>query len=706
MEGKRSATVCCAIFRRVERNIDRAALRIGKLRKELEYHNYRYYVLDDPAVSDQEYDRLFRELLELEQEYPELASPDSPTQRVGAAPQKGFQKVEHHAPMLSLANAFNETELRAFHKRISNLLVTDKIAFVTELKIDGTAVALTYEKGVFVRGATRGDGIVGEDITTNLRTVRTIPLRLRGTNRVPAVMEVRGEAYFPLSVFDRINAQRAEASQSPFANPRNAAAGALRQLDPKITASRPLAFFAYAVGYIEGVEFETQLEVLRQLREWGFSVNPAFRYQATIDDVVGFCRDWEEKRNSLDYEIDGVVVKVNRLDYQDRLGTVSRDPRWAVAYKFPAQVVTTRLRTIEINVGRTGALNPYALLEPVQLGGVTIRTATLHNEDDIRRKDIRQGDTVFVKRAGDVIPQVIGPVRERRTGREVEFSYPKACPECGAPVRRDEGDAMAYCTNLSCPAQRLEGLKHFVGRGAMDVRGLGPRTLEHLVELKLIADPADLYSLTQEDIQKLPHFKEKSAHNLLASIEASKQRSFPHLLFALGIRHVGESVAALLALEFVDIYSLQSADEESIASVNGVGPEIARSVRQYFQQPSNQTLVRKLESAGLRLRLSRGKPGVEGPLAGRTLVITGTLPDWSRAEARDFIVRHGGQVTSSVSSRTSYLVVGEKPGSKVAKARSLGVRVISQKELEGLVREPEHQATGAAASNPQALSEP
>ena len=669
----------------MSQNIDQIAARIGALRRDIEYHNYRYYVEDDPVISDEEYDRMFRELRELEQEHPELASPDSPTQRVGAEPQERFRKVEHLRPMLSLANAFDEEELRAFDKRIRNLLAADAVDFVTELKIDGNAVALTYENGVLVRGATRGNGLVGEDVTANLKTIRAIPLRLQSEQPPPRLVEVRGEAYLPISAFSRINEEREAAGENLFANPRNAAAGALRQLDPRITASRPLAFFAYAIGRCEGKQFASQQDVLEQFRSWGFPVNMNFRHQDDIDAVIQYCREWQEKRDSLDYEIDGVVVKVNRIAYQERLGAVSRDPRWAVAYKFPGKLATTRLLRIEINVGRTGALNPYAVLEPVQLAGVTIRTATLHNEGDIRRKDIREGDVVIVKRAGDVIPQIVGPVREKRTGDEREFRYPEVCPACASPVVRQEGEAMVYCRNPHCPAQRLESLIHFVCQGAMDIRGLGPQTIEKLLDLDIISDAADLYSLTAEQIKPLPNFKEKSIGNLLSSIERSKSRSFSRVLFALGIRHVGESIAELLVTAFGDVDALMAADEEAISSVQGIGPEIARSVRSYFEAEENRILVRRLKDAGLRFALSPADIPRGGPLAGKTFVITGTLPSLSRKEAEELIQKRGGKVLAAVSSKTSFLVVGEDAGSKLAKGRELGVTLLTEAELLKLV---------------------
>jgi DNA ligase (NAD+) len=668
----------------VDANVDQIAARIAELRREIEYHNYRYYVADDPVVSDAEYDRLFRELTGLERDHPELASADSPTQRVGAEPQDKFRKVEHRRPMLSLANAFNEEELRAFYRRISNLLDTEDIDFVTELKIDGIAVALTYENGVFVRGATRGNGLVGEEITPNLKTIRAIPRRLRDFSGQPSFIEIRGEAYLPISAFNRINEERADAGENLFANPRNAAAGALRQLDPKVSAARPLAFFAYSVGHVEGMEFGTQRELLQQLGRWGFPVNPNYRHQATIDDVANYCSEWQQKRGSLDYEIDGIVVKVNRIDFQERLGVVSRDPRWAVAYKFPGQLATTRLLKIEINVGRTGAMNPYAVLEPVQLAGVTIRTATLHNEDDIRRKDIREGDTVVIKRAGDVIPQVVGPVREKRTGEEQEFHYPATCPACHAPVVREEGEVMAYCTNTQCPAQKLETLKHFVSQGAMDIRGLGPQTLDKMLDLGLIRDAADLFYLTPEQVATLPNFKEKSVQNLVTSIEQSKTRPFARVLFALGIRHVGESIAELIASGMGDIDTIAKASEEEISSIQGIGPEIARSVGNYFAVEQNRTFMERLRTAGLRFDAPRVKRAA-GPLTGKSFVITGTLPTLSRKEATDLIEANGGKVISSISSKTSYLLVGEDPGSKLLKARELNVPQVTEAQLKQMV---------------------
>lgn len=670
----------------VKRDLKWAIERVGQLRKEIEHHDHEYYVLDDPTIGDEEYDRLFRELLELEKEYPELAAPESISRRVGGEPQKRFEKIEHQQSMLSLANAFDEAELRAFDKRIGKLLEETEIDFVTELKIDGMAVSLTYESGVLTTGATRGNGLIGENITANLKTIRPIPLKLKNGNN-PKVVEVRGEAYLPISSFNQINEERSEREEKLFANPRNATAGALRQLDPRVTASRPLAFFAYAVGYIEGVDLETQIHTIEQLREWGFPVNPEYQHQPSIEEVVRFCQEWEGKRKSLDYQIDGIVVKVNRLAYQSRLGVVRRDPRWAISYKFPDELATTTLLEIRINVGRSGALNPYAVLEPVQLGGVTIRTATLHNEADICRKDIRVGDVVVVKRAGDVIPQVVGPVRERRTGNERCFVGPKSCPACDTPVMRQSEDAMAYCTNRNCPAQSLEAFKHFVSQRAMDIRGLGPQTLEKLLELEFIRDPADLYSLTNEKLALLPGFKDKSIENLLGSIEQSKLQPFPRVLFALGIRHVGETVAELLASEFADMDSLSRASEEIMSELVGIGPEIARAVHDYFRIPSQRLLIRKLKTADLQFQVSTKEVFPPRKISDKIFVISGTLPNFSRRQIEEFIQGHGGKISSSISSKTDFLVAGERPGSKLEKARKLGVSEISEKQLMELVED-------------------
>lgn len=661
------------------------AERVAQLRREIDDHNHRYHVLDAPIVSDREFDLLYRELVELEKEHPDLVSSDSPTQRVGAEPQERFRKVAHREPMLSLANAFDEDELQAFYDRVTKLLELEEIGLVTELKIDGVAVSLTYEDGRLRHGATRGNGLEGEDVTANLRTIRSLPLRFREGHH-SSIAEIRGEVYFPLSGFERVNRQRSEEGEAPFANPRNAAAGALRQLDPAVTATRPLAFFAYSLGHTEGLGFTSQGEVLQQLIGWGFPVNPHHRAHAGLASVIEYCQSWEERRDSIDYEVDGVVVKVDRLDLQDRLGAVSREPRWAIAYKFASQVAATRLVEIRLNVGRTGALNPYAILEPVELGGVTIRTATLHNQEDIRKKDIRPGDRVLIKRAGDVIPQVVGPVDKDEEGRGEPYAYPRDCPECGSPIVQDPDEALAYCRDGNCPAQRFESLKHFVSRAALDIRGLGPKTLRKLLELELVAGPADLYSLTAEQLSGLEGFKEKSIENLLAGIEGSRRQPFSRVLFGLGIRHVGETAAALLAGELRDVERLMQASPERIMEIPGIGPEIARSVADYFQVDENREQVERLGAARLQLKMAGGDRAAPMALKGKTLVVTGTLPSHSRREISELIKANGGKVTSSVSKRTGYLVAGSNAGSKLRRARELEVPVLTEEEFLKLLQ--------------------
>jgi DNA ligase (NAD+) len=666
-------------------DIDALSAQVADLRQKIDYHNYRYYVLDNPEISDAEYDRMFRELQELEKAHPELASPDSPTQRAGMEPSEQFTKVAHRVPMLSLANAFTEAEVKAFHKRVQGLLDTEKISYVTELKIDGVAIALTYENGVLIRAATRGNGLVGEEVTANVRTIKHIPRRLQGAEHVPAI-EVRGEVYLPISAFQALNEERAGKGQSLFANPRNAAAGALRQLDPRVTAARPLAFFAYTIAYLERDTIETQYQVLQTLVRWGFPVNSNFRHHDSLESVLGFCRDWEKKRDSVGYEIDGVVIKIDDLEHQRTVGVVSRDPRWAIAYKFPGQVVTTRLISIEVNVGRTGSMNPFAVLEPVRVGGVTVKLATLHNEDDIRRKDIRIGDKVVVKRAGDVIPQVVGPVLEQRSGKEKIYHYPDKCPSCGQKIVREPGEAMAYCLNRNCPAQRFESLKHFVSQGGMDIRGLGPSTLQKMIQLGFVKTAADLYRLKDEQLSQLPNFKDKSIANLQKSLKSSKERPFERVLFALGIRHVGEGIASLLAEAFHSIDALRAASLEEIARVSGIGPEIARSVYHYFQNPENRRLVQDLGKAGLKLT-SQPRVAKQGPLTGKTFMITGKLDTMPRSAVEKRIASLGGTVLSSVSKKLDYLVVGAEPGSKLAKAQKLGIQTITEKQLNKLAGE-------------------
>ena len=661
------------------------AFRIKKLRRELEKHNYRYYVLDDPTISDMEYDRKFLELVDLEASNPHLVTADSPTQRVGSNPSTKFQKIEHRSPMLSLANAFSGEDLLAFYARVRRKVGDRPIDFVSELKIDGLAVSLTYDDGLFSLGCTRGDGRFGEDITDNLRTIKTIPLRLKGDHQIPNLVEIRGEAYLPLADFHAMNMERKDNGKPVFANPRNAASGALRQIDASVTARRPLSFFPYSIGYLEGLKIETQSETLDLLKRWGFRVNTHYQSYNSMKQVINFCRKYEKHRRKLKYEIDGVVVKVDRFDYQRVLGRVSRNPRWAIAFKFPGEVAVTRLQKIEINVGRTGTLNPYAILEAVLIGGVTVRQATLHNEDHIRKKDIREGDLVRVKRAGDVVPQVLGPVISKRDGTEKKFCNPVVCPECESEIVHFQNEVMTYCPNTSCPAQRLEKLKHFVSRGAMDIRGLGQQTVEKMVELKIIEDAADLYSLTAKKVGDLSGFKEKSTNNLFRSLQESKKQSFSRVLFALGIRHVGENVAQLLVEHFHNIDAILGSDFEEISMVNGIGPEISKSLIAYLDQPSNLHFIQRLRKVGLKFEKD---PIVSANrfLEGKTFVISGTLPNLSRQEVKKSIQSRGGRVTGSVSSLTTYLIVGENPGGKVKTAQAIGVEIVDEVVLSNLLR--------------------
>jgi DNA ligase (NAD+) len=651
--------------------------------------NYLYYVLDTPEISDAEYDQLMEALRALEADHPELQSPDSPTQRVGAGPAAQFAVVQHRVPMLSLANAFSADALRAWHERISRLAGREINDFTIEPKIDGLAIMLRFENGRFTIGATRGDGSRGEDITANLRTIRTVPLTLN--DAPPPYVEVRGEVYLSRAAFQKINDERAAAGQPLFANPRNCAAGSVRQLDSRITARRPLDVFIYALGEAEGWQPRTQWEMLEAFRKWGFKTNPNNRRANSIDDVVKACAEWEHRRESLDYEIDGVVVKVNDLDLQSELGAVGREPRWAIAFKFPPVQATTVLKSIEVNVGRTGSLNPYAVLEPVQVGGVTISQATLHNEDDIRRKDIRVGDTVLVHRAGEVIPQVIGPILTKRPPTAVPYELPKTCPRCGSPVVRTEGEAMARCTGgfAKCVAQRFELLKHFVSRGAMDIESVGEKLAWLLViEHQLVYDPSDIYQLTKEQLVALERVGDKSAQNVIDNIEASKSRSLTRVLYALGIRYVGYQTAELLARAFGTMDRLREATLEEIENVEGVGPKIAESVYAWFRESENLRMVDKLVAAGVNM--TEDAATLSGPLAGLTIVVTGRLEHHSRAQIEQRIKQLGGVVGDAVSKKTSYLMAGEDAGSKLDKAKKLGTPVISEADFDKLVEERAH----------------
>ena len=672
--------------------------RVEELRRQIEYHNYRYYVLDAPEISDAEYDQLMEELRRLEAEHPELQSPESPTQRVGAGPLEAFGIVEHRLPLLSLANAFSPEALRAWHARVARLIGERTLRYVLEPKIDGLAVSLTYEQGRLAVAATRGDGLHGENVTANVRTIRSVPLTLQGDP--PPVVEVRGEVYLSRAAFERINAERAEAGQPLFANPRNAAAGSLRQLDPRITASRPLDIFFYQIGYAEGAVLpRSHWDCLDLLRAWGLRTNPENQLVEGIDAVIEAAVAWEHRRERLPYDIDGVVIKIDDRDLQAELGAVGREPRWAIAYKFAPTQATTRLLKIEVNIGRTGSVNPYAVLEPVSIGGVVVKLATLHNAQDVRRKDIREGDTVIVQRAGEVIPQVIGPVLSKRPPNTRPYELPTHCPSCGAPIEQPPGEAMAYCTNnpAGCRAQLFELLKHFASRPCLEIDGLGEKLAAALLDAGLVHDVADLYALTKEQLLRLDRMGDKSAENLLASIARSKQRPPARLLHGLGIRHVGGETAARLVEAFGSIDALSQATEAEIAAVEGVGPTIARSVRQWFDEPRNQTVLAKLRAAGLPLGPTATSGAGGQPLAGQAFVITGRLESMSRAEAEARLRALGATVSDTVSKKTTYVVVGAEPGSKLKKAQALGTPLLDEAGLLALLEAAEHRAPAASA---------
>ena len=674
-------------------------VRAAELRRELNYHNLRYYQMDDPVVSDGQYDALLRELQEIERDHPELQTVDSPTLRVGGDPSPSFSEVQHARPMLSLGNAFDYSELEAWHRRVSGLLGGASFEMVCELKIDGLAVSLIYENGVLVQGATRGNGTTGEDVTRNLRTIRTIPLSLKGF--VPMHLEVRGEVYLPVEEFRRLNEERAERGEALYANPRNTGAGTIRQLDPKVTAARNMSIWVYSLNSTEELELlDGHWEALEWLESVGFRINPENRLCHSLEEVRDYYQSWLERRHDLPYEVDGVVVKVSPLALQERLGVVGREPRWAIAYKFPAEQAVTRLLHIGINVGRTGSLNPYAVLEPVVVGGATVQHASLHNEEDIHRKDIRVGDMVTVERAGEVIPQVVGPVLAQRTGEEQEFRMPERCPECDTPVVKNEDDAMHRCPNASCPAQFFELLKHFVSKGAADIDGLGERWCGILIRQEMVRDVADLYHLEKERLLELDRMGDKLATRIMDNIEASKNRPLPRLLFALGITHVGSEVADLLSQNFLGLEELSRATEEDLTEIEGIGPKIAESIITWFQEPENRRVIDKLRSSGVRLEQD-ALPVVAvassdaAPFAGLTFVVTGTLSAFSRGDAEGRIKVLGGKVTSSVTKKTSYVVVGESPGSKAAKAEQLGTPILDEDDFVRLLESPSEALAGA-----------
>jgi len=659
----------------------------AELRARIDDANYRYHVLDDPQLADPDYDALLRELIDLEERFPELRTPDSPTQRVGSVATAGFAPYPHAKPMLSLANAFDAAELHAFDERLRKLSGRDSIAYMCELKIDGLAISMYYEAGAFVQGGTRGDGTVGENITSNLRTIRSIPLALRaGAVPIPQRLDVRGEAYIKKSDFARMNAAREAAGQPVLANPRNAASGGIRQLDPRMTAARSLSFFAYAVGEIETSEPpQTQTELLAYLRELGFAVNPHVKRAPSLQDVLRFVERWEVERDTLDYEIDGIVIKVDELALQDQLGSVGKDPRWAVAFKFPAREAHTRLLDIGVNVGRTGTLNPYAILEPVAIGGVTVKMATLHNEDDIRRKDIRIGDTVIVRRAGDVIPYIVGPVPGERTGNPPQYALPTRCPVCDSAVDRPEGEAMYRCTNAACPAQARERVRHFASRGAMDIEGIGEVMAFALVDAGIVRDISDIYTLDAEKLGPMPRMGEKTIRSVLAAIDASRKRGLASLLFGLGIRMVGAQNATILAGDYGTIDALMDASEDDLIRSEGIGTQIAQSVALFFAQEPNRAMVRRLQAAGLNVTAPLREREPVGAFAGKTFVLTGTLPTLSRDDATALILGVGGKVSSAVSKKTDYLVAGDDAGSKRAKAEQLGTPILNEAGFRALI---------------------
>ncbi|MBN2134820.1 MAG: NAD-dependent DNA ligase LigA [Acidobacteria bacterium] len=657
---------------------------ITELRRKINHHNYLYYVMDSPEVSDVEYDLLYRRLQELEEKYPEYKTPDSPTMKVGAPPLEKFEPVEHNLPMLSLANALNENELIEFDKRVRNTLSLDKSPdYFVELKLDGLAVEVIYENGMYKLASTRGDGKTGENVTLNVKTIRSIPLLLReGGKEFPQVLEARGEVIIHKKEFAELNESRFREGEPVFANPRNAAAGSLRQLNSSITASRPLDVFFYTVGLTGEWVPKSQQELLQKLSSWGLKTNPNSRLCRSIEEVIGFYREIEQKRESLPYEIDGIVVKVNSFALQEELGEVSKHPRWAIAYKFKAQQATTRINSITVQVGRTGQLTPVAELEPVVVGGVTVSRATLHNEDEIRRKDIREGDKVMIERAGDVIPKVVSVLADEKTPRNKPFQFPKHCPVCGSAVNRPGDEVAYYCSGISCPAQIKGLLRHFVSRSAMDIEGLGEKLIDRLVDLGMLSSVADIYSLEKNKLADLEGLGEKSAENIFRAVEKSKSRPFAQVLNALGIRFVGERTARLLAEEFKTIDAIIQADEDRLVTVPEVGPRIAESVRSFFSNEKNLNIINRLKIAGLRFVSTEDELQPQsGALTGKKFLFTGTLNSMSRDEAKKKVLAAGGDVISAVSKNLDYLVVGDQPGSKLDKARSLGIPILTEEEF-------------------------
>jgi len=666
--------------------------RINDLRKQIDYHNYRYYVLDSPEISDFEYDELMRELLRLEAENPELVTSDSPTQRVGAAPVDSFPPMAHRVPLLSIDNAMDTDELRAFHQRVVKLVGKEDVPYCCEPKFDGLAVELVYENGIFVRGGTRGDGYTGEDVTSNLKTIKSIPLKLIAEDP-PDFLEVRGEVLLYKNALKALNMERSEKQEPLFANPRNAAAGSLRQLDPRVTASRPLVFFSYGIVDAVSVGLDSQFDTLRRLQEYGFRVNPDIRLCHGIDEAIDLCLSMQEKRESLPYEIDGVVIKVNDIADQRVLGIRARSPRWSIAYKFPPVQATTILRKIGVQVGRTGVLTPVAVLDPVKIGGVTVSRATLHNADEVKRKDVREGDTVIVQRAGDVIPEIVAPVVSKRTGKEREFAMPEACPVCGSGIIRDTSGekgkqgVMYRCVNMACPAILKEQIYHFASKDALDIDGLGRKIIQQMVDRGLVRDVSDLYTLKRDDIMGLDGFAELSTTNLLNSIQESKKTTLGRFLYGLGIPHVGEVAARDLAQHFGSLEKVMEASQDELQSMKGIGKEMARAISSFFSNERNRAVIGKLLERGLEITLQKTPKRAEAPLEGKKFCFSGTLQSMTRSEAKKEVEGKGGQVVSAVSSQLDYLVVGTEPGSKLDKASSLGVTIVDEDEFLRMIRE-------------------
>jgi len=664
---------------------DEVKARVQELRKLIEYHNYRYYVLDDPEISDPEYDELFRELIDLENEYPQLKDPSSPTQKIGDKPLTEFKEFKHTLPMYSLDNAFSKQELEEFCQRIYRLLPGTKLDFWVEVKLDGLAVEVVYEQGQFVRGGTRGDGQVGEDVSANLKTIKNLPLRLFAP--FPEYLEARGEVILLKEDFYRLNQEQITKGEKPFANPRNAAAGSLRQLDPKVTAARPLRFFAYGLGQMQGMEFSTQEEVYFGLKKMGIPVVPEARKCNNPEEIIAYFEEIKNKREQLPFEIDGIVVKVNSLALQQRLGFTARAPRFALALKFPAHQAKTILKDVHFQVGRTGTVTPVAILEPVNIGGVTVSRATLHNESEIKAKDLKIGDTVIVQRAGDVIPEVVRPVKEARTGQEKEIIFPAHCPVCGSELTRLKDEVAIRCVNFSCPARLEASLIHFVSKKALNVQGLGKKWIQALIKHKLVLKPTDIFKLNREKLLKLPRMGPKLAQNILDAIsKAKKEVSLDRLIFALGIRHVGEQTAKLLAAHYHSLDELSKAKAEELVQLPDVGPEVASAIVSFFELKENQQMLKELKELGIDPKSNIQREEKNLPLTGKTFVLTGALQNFSREQAKQEIEQRGGKVSNSVSKKTDYLVVGQKPGSKLKKAKQLGVKIITEREFLQLLK--------------------